>query len=130
MTFRLPEWKEYETKDSGERKQFSSGMVRDTSRGKERFDLLWPLDVPYQYQLITRAAALMARGAEKYEERNWEQANSQEELDRAMESAFRHFMQWFAGMRDEDHAAAVVFNLMAAERLITLGLGQNNEVVA
>lgn len=106
---------EFVTKDSGERAQFDSGMVRDTNAGKPRFDLLLPEGIPYEAQLLTRFAALMARGAEKYDERNWEQANSQKELNRMRESAFRHLMQWLAGESDEDHAAAVLFNIMAAE---------------
>lgn len=105
----------YVTKDSGERAVFPSGMVRDTNASKPRFDLLLPEGIPYEQQLLTRFAALMARGAEKYAERNWEQANSLKEINRMRESAFRHLMQWLAGETDEDHAAAVMFNLMAAE---------------
>lgn len=106
---------EYETKDSGSRATFASGMQRDTQAGKARFDLLIPLDVPYEGQLLTRLAALMARGAEKYDPRNWEKANSAEELERMKASAFRHFMQWATGESDEDHAAATIFNLLAYE---------------
>jgi hypothetical protein len=106
---------EYETKDSGQRARFSSGMVRDTDEGKPRFDLLFPKGVPYREQMLTRFADLMTRGAKKYTERNWEQANSSEELERAMASALRHMMQWYNGENDEDHAAGVMFNLMAAE---------------
>lgn len=105
------------TKDSGERAEYDSGMVRDTEEGKARFDLLVPLGVPYQKQMITRFADLLARGAEKYSARNWEKANSQEELDRYKSSAFRHFMQWITGETDEDHAAAVAFNLMCYETI-------------
>lgn len=105
----------WQTKDSGKRAEFDSGMVRDTEEGKPRFDLLLPLDVPFKEQMLTRFADLMARGAEKYTERNWEQANSQSELDRYYSSAFRHFMQWVMGETDEDHAAAVFFNINAAE---------------
>jgi len=105
----------YITKDSGERAQFDSGMQRDTEKGKPRFDLFIPEGVPYEEQFLTRIAALLARGAEKYEDRNWEQANSQAEVNRMKSSAFRHFMEWFCGNRDEDHAAAAVFNLLAAE---------------
>src|SRR5690606_21266015 len=36
-------------------------------------------------------------------------------LDRAKSSAFRHFMQWFNGETDEDHAAAIFFNVQAVE---------------
>ncbi len=107
----------WETKDSGVRAEYNSGMVRDTSEGKARFDLLLPKGVPYAQQMLTRFANLMARGAKKYTERNWEKARGQEELDRYHESAFRHLMQWVAGEDDEDHAAAVMFNLMAGEHV-------------
>lgn len=106
---------EYTTKDSGERAEFESGMQRDTQSGKPRFDLTQPIGVPYEEQLLTRFAALMGRGAEKYTERNWEKADSEEELARMKSSAFRHFMQWYHGEKDEDHAAAVLFNIMAFE---------------
>jgi hypothetical protein len=42
-------------------------------------------------------------------------ANSVEEMERFRESAARHFVQWMNGERDEDHAAAVVFNLNGYE---------------
>lgn len=103
------------TKDSGERAEFDSGMRRDTETGKPRFDLTQPLGVPFEEQLLTRFARLMGRGAEKYEERNWEQACSEEELARFKASAFRHFMQWYCGETDEDHAVAVIFNMMGFE---------------
>lgn len=104
---------DFETKDSGERALFESGMQRDTEEGKPRFDLIVPLDVPYEEQMITRLAALYGRGAVKYESRNWEQANSRAEIDRMKSSAFRHFMQLLCGETDEDHAAAVIFNIIA-----------------
>lgn len=105
----------YITKDSGKRVEFDSGMVRDTDEGKPRFDLLRPLGVPYKHQMLTRFAELMARGAKKYTSRNWEQASGQEELDRMKGSALRHAEQWFHGETDEDHAAAVFFNITAYE---------------
>lgn len=105
----------YVTKDSGARAEYASGMVRDTQEGKARFALLFPKGVPYRAQFLTRVAELLARGAEKYDARNWELAAGAEELDRFEESALRHFIQWLTGETDEDHAAAVVFNLMAAE---------------
>lgn len=108
---------EYITKDSGERAQFESGMQRDTEAGKPRFDLMIPLDVPYEDQFFTRVAALLGRGAVKYDDRNWEKANSEAELARMKSSAYRHFMQWLCGETDEDHAAATVFNLLAYETI-------------
>ena len=109
MTYR------FVTKDSGQRATFDSGMQRDTQEGKPRFDLLFPEGVAYEDQFITRIASLMGRGAEKYDDRNWEKANSREELERMKSSAIRHFIQWVCGERDEDHAAATVFNLLAYE---------------
>lgn len=94
---------------------FSTGMQRDASNLRARFDLIIPFELPYQAQMLTRWADLMARGAKHYEARNWEKAETQEELDRFIESAFRHFMQWLCGDRGEDHAAAVFFNIQGAE---------------
>jgi hypothetical protein len=98
----------YKTKDSGKRVDFKSGMRRDTQEGKPRYDLIY---IP----MLTRLAELHTRGCEKYGERNWENANSQEELNRFKQSAFRHFIQWMSNMDDEDHASAVEFNINAAE---------------
>lgn len=103
------------TKDSWKRATFSTGMIRDTNEDKARFDLLIPKNIPYKEQMMTRFAELLARWARKYTERNWEKANTEEELNRFKESAYRHFMQWFCGEVDEDHAAAVWFNIMWAE---------------
>jgi hypothetical protein len=106
---------EFITNDSGKRQEFSTGMKRDTNEFKARFDLIVPFDLPYGSQMLTRWADLMARGAVKYDARNWEKAETQEELDRFIDSAFRHFMQWLCGERGEDHAAAVFFNIQGAE---------------
>lgn len=107
----------FTTKDSGAREEYDSGMKRDTEEGKPRFDLLFPLDVPYDAQMITRLADLMARGAKKYDARNWEQADSDIELARYRSSALRHLIQWITGETDEDHAAAVLFNVLAHESI-------------
>lgn len=104
----------FETKDSGKRESYDSGMVRDTQDDKPRFDLLYPVGVPYGDQFLTRVAGLLARGAEKYSERNWEKAKGEAELNRFRASALRHLTQWLCGETDEDHMAAVVFNLMGA----------------
>lgn len=105
------------TKDSGERATFDSGMQRDTETGKARFDLLFPETVPYADQMLTRFAELLARGAEKYNARNWEKADGDAEMARFKSSAVRHLIQWVCGEGDEDHAAAVMFNVMAAETM-------------
>ena len=109
--------KKYVTKDSGKRQNYDSGMRRDTQEGKPRFDLLEALCMPYEERILTRWGRLMERGAEKYGSRNWEQADSKEELERFRASLYRHFMQYFAGEEDEDHMTAVLFNLNAVETL-------------
>lgn len=103
------------TKDSGKRQEYSTGMKRDLQENKPRFDLIMPLAVPYNEQLLTRWALLMDRGASKYDARNWEKAKTTEELDRFKASAIRHFIQWMNNEEDEDHAVAVLFNIQGAE---------------
>jgi hypothetical protein len=96
-------------KDSGKRKEFKCGMVRDTS--EEKIDYLLIRDgVMYK-----RWAIHLNKGAKKYAKRNWMLANGQEELERFKESACRHFEQWLNGDIDEDHAAAVFFNINGVE---------------
>lgn len=115
----------FETKDSGKRVSYDSGMVRDVQDEKPNFYLTLPKGVSYKDQMLTRFAELMTRGAEKYGDRNWEKANSQEELDRFKSSAFRHFIQWICGETDEDHAAAVMFNITAYETKVREINGEN-----
>lgn len=105
----------YITKDSGERQEYDSGMVRDLQDGKPDFSLIISQDQPYEEMMLTRWAGLMTRGAEKYGANNWQLASSQQELNRFKASAMRHFIQWITGEIDEDHAAAVMFNINAAE---------------
>jgi hypothetical protein len=96
---------------------FEGGGVREGHGDRPRFELLVPLGVPFEDQLLTRCAVHMAKGARKYEDRNWESFSDEAALERAKASAFRHLMQWLTDDNGEDHAAAVVFNLMAAEHV-------------
>jgi Domain of unknown function (DUF5664) len=99
------------TKDSGQRQEYSTGMVRDSAAKTLRPDLI-------DQTMLGRWAALMGRGALKYGERNWEKAATQEELDRFRASAYRHFYQWYNSLAIvEDHAAAVLFNIAGAEHV-------------
>lgn len=89
-------------------------MVRDTAAGKSEPHRLF--DGP----LLERWAALLTRGGVKYPDPepgvgNWTLAQGVEEAARFRASAVRHFFQWVNGERDEDHAAAVVFNLNGYE---------------
>jgi len=99
----------YITKDSGKRKEFASGMKRDVTEDK----ILWHLTS--SGQMLKRWAELLTRGAVKYDADNWMKANSEEEYNRFRQSAYRHFMQWYYNDNDEDHAAAVFFNINGAE---------------
>lgn len=99
------------------REEHESGMVRDSEEGKPRFDLLLCSYLDYEEQMLTRDARRMAHGANLYGERNWEKGDSPEEWARARSSAFRHFMQWFNGETDEDHAAAARCNISFAEAI-------------
>jgi hypothetical protein len=101
-------------KDSGERQQFASGMVRDTSAGKA--EVIRVFDGP----MFDRWAEHLTKGAAKYPDpapgvANWTLADGPAELARFKASAARHFRQWLRGDLDEDHAAAVFFNVNGAE---------------
>lgn len=105
---------EFVIKDSGQQAEFQSGMVRDTTGGKTEWHRV--ADGP----MLQRWAEHLTKGAQKYpDERagrpNWLLASGVAEWARFRASAFRHFMQWFFGARDEDHAAAVFFNINGAE---------------
>jgi len=96
-------------KDSGKHETYAGGMQRDTNPGRVRYDLVF--DGP----LVERLAQHLTLGALKYSPHNWMKAEGGAELERFRESAVRHFMQWLRGDTDEDHFAAVVFNLNGAE---------------
>ncbi len=91
----------FETKDSGQRKEFETGARRDMQEGKGRFDLI-------PFAPIKRVAQLYERGAIKYGANNW---NKGIPLSSFLSSAGRHLGQLIDGQQDEDHAAAVVFNV-------------------
>lgn len=99
----------FEIKDSGQRQEFASGMVRDVTEDKVNYLLVF--DGP----MLDRWAAHMTAGAKKYAARNWMLAAGPEEYERFRESATRHFRKWLAGEADEDHASGVYFNINGAE---------------
>jgi hypothetical protein len=100
-----------------EKKIGAGGMQRSTSDNKIDFSLAF--DGP----LFKRLAEHLTKGAAIYGKRNWLKcvAGSLDEMnatyERYRESAFRHFIQWYDGDRNEDHMAAVAFNLNGAELL-------------
>jgi len=92
------------TKDSGNRRTFETGAVRDRAKGKGRYDLLSPI-------AIDRLAKLYERGGEKYDPRNWEKGMP---LSQFVDSGLRHFFNYLEGKREEDHLAAVMWNSAGA----------------
>ena len=98
----------FTTKDSGTRREVSTGSRRDKREGKGRFDLIPPL-------ALQRLADLYERGAAKYGDRNWEKGQP---LSWYIDSGMRHLNAVRLGMTDEDHVVSVVWNMIAY--LVTL----------
>lgn len=104
---------EFDIKDSGKREEFKSGMVRDTG-DKPRFLRI------FVGPMTQRWAEHLHKGAKKYPDvkpgvPNWTLATGEMELQRFKESALDHMVKWLNGLTDEDHAAAVFFNINGAE---------------
>lgn len=87
--------------DSGNRREFETGAVRDMSEGKGRFDLL-PLEV------IWDLAKHFEKGATKYGEYNWQKGIP---VNSYWDSAVRHLWKHKLGWIDEDHAIAALWNV-------------------
>ena len=95
----------------GEALQSESGVYREIEDGKTDYSLL--RDGP----MWKRWAVHMTRAIPKRGRRNWMLASTQEDLDRFKRSACRHFEQWLDNEQDEDHAAALFFNVNGVEHL-------------
>jgi hypothetical protein len=84
-------------------RQFNGGAVRDDNAGKPRYDLIPP-------EALLRVAKHYAWGAAKYGVDNYKNGMPREAF---IESAFRHFEALRMGKTDEDHAAALVWNVLS-----------------
>jgi len=93
--------------DSGTRREFETGAVRDMAEGKGRCDLLPP-------RAILRLARHFENGCKKYGDRNWERGIP---INSFIDSAIRHIMKFMAGKTDEDHLVSAAWNLMCAMEL-------------
>jgi len=91
----------------------TSGTCRSSESGKLRFDLCFP--PTRDACMLTRLAKHMTAHVGDRGDANWYNASTDEDLQRFRRSAFRHFMQWWYGEDDEDHAAALLFNVQGAE---------------
>lgn len=111
---------EFVIKDGGKRTEFASGMVRDTAEGKIDWELV------FNGPMLERWAIHLTKGNAKYPDpepgkANWQRAAGIEEQVRFRKAAARHFAQWMRGDLDEDHAAAVIFNLNGYEFVKAMG---------
>jgi hypothetical protein len=102
-------------KTSGKEETFTTGAVRDVREGKGRFDLIpaYPLE---------RLAKHYENGAKRYSDNNWCKGMP---VSRCLDSLLRHANQYKAGMTNEDHLSAIVFNAFAIiyyEEMVRQGL--------
>ena len=91
-------------KDSGDRRTFDTGAVRDMGGDKGRCDLLPAC-------ALLRLAKHYQHGADKYGDRNWEKGIPQSSF---IDSSLRHILKYLDGWDDEDHLAAAAFNILGA----------------
>lgn len=109
--------KDFVVKDSGKREEYENGFVRDTEEGKP--DYARVLAVPGLHlipiEMLERLGEHLVKGAVKYGEDNWRKATGSIAKERFARSLARHVRQLITGDRDEDHAAAIVFNAFAYE---------------
>lgn len=131
-------------KDSGTRREFDTGAVRDCTEGKGRCDLM-PLDVVAEvaddeilediasyvdtgidmflknalerfarvydsiYDMMLDVSIHFEEGAKKYGEYNWQKGIPESSY---IDSAVRHYLKFRAGMEDERHDRAFVWNIL------------------
>ena len=91
----------YTIKDSGKRRNFGTGAVRDVTPNKWRFDLVPPATL--------RALAIhFQKGCQKYGDRNWEKGIPVGSS--FLDSGIRHLEQVVDGRNDENHFIAGIWN--------------------
>jgi hypothetical protein len=91
-------------KDSGERRQFDTGAVRDIQEGKGRMDLL-------PWAAVMEISKHCEAGALKYGEHNVDKGIPTHSL---CDSAARHLAKYLDGWKDEPHLLAAAWNLLWA----------------
>ena len=91
-------------KDSGERREFETGAVRDMASGKG-------LMVVMPAAALLRLSKHYEHGAQKYGKFNWQKGIP---VDSFIDSALRHIFKYLDGWDDEDHLSAAAFNILGA----------------
>lgn len=95
-------------KDSGNRREFSTGAVRDMPEGKGRMDLL-------PWAAIMEVSKHCEAGAKKYGEHNVDKGIPTSSL---CDSAMRHLAKYLDGWNDEDHLLAAAWNVLWAVQMV------------
>jgi hypothetical protein len=85
-------------------REFNTGAHRDTGENKLRMSLI-------PHDELNRVLKRYLDGAEKYGANNWKKGMP---LSVYYDSAQRHLFKWWNGDTDEDHAAAVIWNMLGA----------------
>ena len=91
-------------KDSGNRRQFETGAVRDMADGKGRFDLM-------PWAALIEVSKHCENGAKKYGEHNVDKGLPTSSF---MDSAVRHLAKHIDGWTDEPHLIAAAWNVLWA----------------
>ena len=95
---------EISVKDSGARREFGTGAVRDMSEGKGDMYSLPPA-------AILRISRHYEAGAKKYSRLNYMKGIP---VSSFIDSALRHIFKYLDGWDDEDHLSAAAFNILGA----------------
>ena len=90
--------------DSGERREFATGAVRDMAEGKGDM-------VSIPWEAILRLSKHYEHGMRKYKRWNYRQGIP---VSSFIDSACRHLAKYQCGFDDEDHLAAAAFNVLGA----------------
>ena len=91
-------------KDSGNRREFGTGAVRDMAEGKGRFDLM-------PWAALMEVSKHCENGAKKYGEHNVDKGLPTSSF---MDSAVRHLAKHIDGWTDEPHLIAAAWNVLWA----------------
>ena len=104
VAYKLTHGENTSIKDSGDRREFSTGAVRDMCEGKGRMDLL-------PWAAIMEVSKHCENGAKKYGEHNVDKGIPTHSL---CDSAARHLAKYMDGWTDEPHLLAAAWNLLWA----------------
>ena len=91
-------------KDSGNRREFDTGAVRDMAEGKGRFDLI-------PWAALMEVSKHCENGAKKYGEHNVDKGLPTSSF---IDSAVRHLAKHIDGWTDEPHLISAAWNILWA----------------